>query len=64
MHTENVDIGVFGDAFLDVGVEADCQLFALFLGLGKVNYFRALGLRHGGFGACRKLSTTELRIFA
>ena len=35
-------VGVFGDAFLDVGVEADRQFFAFFLGLGGVYDLGAL----------------------
>jgi len=46
VHAENVDVRIFGDAFLDVGVEPDSQLLAFLLGLGEVNYFRALGFRH------------------
>ena len=34
MHAEDVDVGVSRDAFLDVGVEAEGEFFAFFLGLG------------------------------
>ena len=61
MDAEDVDVGVFGDAFLDVGVEFDGQFFALFGCFGHVHHFGALGFGHcGGFlslcGVQRKLS--------
>lgn len=34
LHAEDVDVGVLWDAFSDVGVEAEGEFFALFLGLG------------------------------
>lgn len=47
---EDVDVGVLRDAFLDVGVEADGQFFALFVRFGKVHHSCALGFGHfGGF---------------
>lgn len=48
MHAEDVDVEVFGDAFLDVGVEPDGELFAFLGGLGHVHHFGALGLGHLG----------------
>lgn len=39
---EDVEVGVLRDAFLDVGVEAERQLFAFLLGLGGVHNFGAL----------------------
>ena len=44
---EDVDVGVLGDAFLDVGVELEGEFFALLGGLGHVHHFGALGFRHG-----------------
>ena len=46
MHAEDVDVGVFRDAFLDVGVEFQGQFFAFFCDLGHVHHFGALGFRH------------------
>ena len=43
---EDVDVGVEGDAFLDVGVEAEGQFFAFFLRFGEVDYFCAFRFRH------------------
>ena len=43
---EDVDVGVFGDAFLDVGVEFDGQFFALSSRLRHVHHFGALGFGH------------------
>ena len=45
---EDVDVGVEGDAFLDVGVEAESQFFAFFLRFGDVDDFCAFGFRHFG----------------
>ena len=42
VHAEDVDVWVFGDAFLDVGVEFEGEFFALFGGLGHVHHFGAL----------------------
>lgn len=47
MDAEDVDVGVFGDAFLDVGVEFDGEFFALFGGSGRVHHFGTLGFGHG-----------------
>ena len=46
MDAEDVDVGVLGDARLDVGVEFDGELFAFFGGFGHVHWFGALGFRH------------------
>ena len=43
---EDVDVGVLGDAFLDVGVELEGEFFALLSGLGHVHHFGALGFGH------------------
>lgn len=43
---EDVDVGVEGDAFLDVGVEAEGQFFALFLRFGEMDDLCAFGFRH------------------
>ena len=43
---EDVDVGVLGDGFLDVGVEFEGEFFALLGGLGHVHHFGALGLGH------------------
>ncbi len=42
VYAEDVDVGVFGDAFLDVGVELHGEFFALFGGFGNVHHFGAL----------------------
>lgn len=39
---EDVEVGVLRDAFLDVGIKAERQLFAFLLGLGGVHNFGAL----------------------
>ena len=46
MDAEDVDVGVLGDACLDVGVQFDGELFAFFGGFGHVHRFGALGFRH------------------
>ena len=46
LHAEDVKVRVLVDAFLNVGVDTQRQLFALFLCFGGVDYFCALGLRH------------------
>ena len=46
MDAEDVDVGVLGDAFLDVGVELESEFFALFGGLGHMHHFGALGFGH------------------
>ena len=43
---EDVDVGVEGDAFLDVGVEAEGQFFAFFLCFGEMDDFCAFRFRH------------------
>ena len=50
---EDVDVGVFGDAFLDVGVKFDGELFAFLGGFGSVHHFGTLGFGH----CCERLST-------
>ena len=45
---EDVDVGVLGDACLDVGVEFDGELFAFLGGFGHMHRFGALGFRHRG----------------
>lgn len=50
MDAEDVDVWVFGDAFLDVGVEFDGEFFALFGGFGHVHHFGAFG-----FGHCERI---------
>ena len=54
MNAEDVDVGVLGDACLDVGVEFDGELFAFLGGFGHVHRFGALGFRHREelFGLC------------
>ena len=47
MDAEDVDVGVFGDAFLDVGVELEGEFFALLGGFGHVHHLGALGFGHG-----------------
>ena len=42
MDAEDVDVGVFGDAFLDVGVKFEGEFFALLGRLGHVHNFGAL----------------------
>ena len=42
VHAEDVDVGVFGDAFLDVGVELEGEFFALLGCLGHMHHFGAL----------------------
>ena len=49
VHAEDVDVGVFGNAFLDVGVEFQGELFALFGGFGEVHDFGPLGFGHPEF---------------
>lgn len=46
MYAEDVDVWIFGDAFLDVGVEFDGELFASFGGFGRVHHFCTLGFGH------------------
>ena len=46
MDAEDVDVGVFGDAFLDVGVELEGQFFAFLGRFGHVHRFGALGFGH------------------
>ena len=46
MDAEDVDVGVLGDAFLDVSVELEGKFFALLGGLGHVHHFGALGFGH------------------
>ena len=46
MDAEDVDVGVFGDACLDVGVKSDGEFFAFFAGLGHVHRFGAFGFGH------------------
>ena len=43
---EDVDVAVFGDAFLDVGVEFEGQLFAFFGRFGEVHDFCAFRFGH------------------
>ena len=43
---ENVDVGVLGDAFLNIGVELEGEFFTLLGGLGHVHHFGALGFGH------------------
>lgn len=50
---EDVEVGVLRDAFLDVGVKAERELFAFLLGLGCVNDFGALRLRHYGYSSVK-----------
>ena len=42
MYAEDVDVGIFGDAFLDVGVELYGEFFAFLRGFGHVHHFGAL----------------------
>ena len=65
MDAEDVDVGVLGDACLDVGVEFDGELFAFFGGFGHVHRFGALGFRHREelFGLCCSLSHCPLLKF-
>ena len=48
MDAEDVDVGVFGDAFLDVGVEFEGEFFAFLGRFGHVHHFGALGFGHCG----------------
>lgn len=56
---EDVDVGVLGDAFLDVGVELECELFALLGGLRHMHHFGALGFRHGERVVCVLVCSSE-----
>ena len=47
---EDVQVGVLGDAGLDVGVRLEGELFALLGHFREVHHFGALGSRHGGGG--------------
>ena len=48
VHAEDVDVRVLGNACLDVGVELEGELFALFCGAGEVDDFCAFGFWHFG----------------
>ena len=50
IHAEDIDVGVTGDRFADVGEQSQSQLFALFRRFGQVHDFCALG-----FGHCEKV---------
>ena len=43
---EDVDVGVEGNTFLDVGVQAEGQFFPFLLGFGEVYNFCTFGLGH------------------
>ena len=46
LYAEDVEVGVLRDAFADVGVEAEGEFFALFLGFCQVDDLGAFGSRH------------------
>lgn len=46
VHTEDVDEGIFRNAFADVGVEPQRQLLAFLRSLGEVHDLGTFGFRH------------------